>query len=67
MPPVITMAQLDLPMKLPTDKPSVTLLDGTNYVSWRKAIRIYFNIKNLLPLLDVNPPADADFHVLARY
>ena len=54
------MDDLDLPDKLPTDKPDITVLDASNYVPWRKAIRIFFNSKSLLPLIDSPPPDDAD-------
>lgn len=49
-----------LPDKLPTDKPEVTLLNESNYVTWRKAMRIYFNSKGLLPVIDIVPPVN--FH-----
>lgn len=49
-----------LPDKLPTDKPDVTVLNDSNYITWRKAMRIYLNSKSLLSLVDTAPPVN--FH-----
>ena len=65
----LLMDDHDLPDKLPSDKPDIILLDASNYVPWRKAIRIFFNSKSLLPLVDNDPPVDADakWHRLDRW
>ena len=51
----------DLPDKLPTDKPDVIALNDYNYIPWHKAMRIFFNSKSLLPLIDSPaPPPEPD-------
>jgi len=55
------MDDLNLPEKINKDVSAVLIppLDGSNYGSWKKAMRILFMRLNVLPIIDSEVPPDA--------
>jgi len=57
----LRMDDIDLPMKLDNSQSaSIPPLDGSNYASWKKAMRVLFMRNRLLDLLDSEVPANPD-------
>jgi len=56
------MDALILPEKIHKDVSTMSIppLDGTNYGSWKKAMRILFMRLNVLPIIDSEEPPDAN-------
>jgi len=56
------MDDLNLPEKINKDVSAVSIppLDGSNYGSWKKAMRILFMRLNVLPIIDSEVPPDAN-------
>ena len=54
------MDDLNLPEKMHKDVPTMSIppLDGTNYGSWKGAMRILFMRLNILPIIDSEEPPD---------
>ncbi|RPB21349.1 hypothetical protein L211DRAFT_840781 [Terfezia boudieri ATCC MYA-4762] len=50
----------DLPTKFDRGSATVPLLDGSNYPSWKKTMRILLVKVGVLPLVDEQRPANAD-------
>jgi len=57
----LRMDDIDLPMKLDNSQSAgIPPLDGSNYASWKKAMRVLFMRNRLLDLLDSEVPANPD-------
>jgi len=57
----LRMDDIDLPMKLDNSQSAgISPLDGSNYASWKKAMRVLFMRNRLLDLLDSEVPANPD-------
>jgi len=57
----LRMEDIDLPTKLDSSQSAgIPPLDGSNYASWKKAMRVLFMRSRLLDLLDSEKPADSD-------
>jgi len=57
----LQMEDIDLPTKLDhSQSASIPPLDGSNYGSWKKAMRVLFMRNRLLDLLDSEVPANPD-------
>lgn len=55
------MEDLILPDKLVREPTTFPLLDGTNYASWKRSMRILFIRMSLLDVIDIDKPVDADY------